>query len=103
MEKNFEVKKEGNVLNVVLGNDLATANAPALTEELIKYKDQGIEKVVFDATKLAFLASSGVRVIILCKQKLGGSPEIVFLNCGKEIYEIFDITGIRSFITFEER
>lgn len=103
MERDFEVKKDGATLNVVLGRDLATANAPMLTEELTNYKDQGIEKVVFDATKLAFLASSGVRVIIFCKQKLGGAPEIVFVNCNKEIYDIFDITGIRSFITFEER
>ena len=103
MEMDFEVKKEGTVLNVVLGKDLATANSPVLTEELTKYKNQGIETVVFDATKLTYLASSGVRVVIFCKQKLGGNPEIVFVNCAKEIYDIFDITGIRSFITFEER
>ena len=103
MEKDFEVTLNGNVLNVVLGKDLATANAPVLTGELAKYKGQGVQKVVFDATKLTFLASSGVRVVIFCKQKLGGSPEIVFVNCGKEIYDIFDITGIRSFITFVEK
>ena len=103
MEKDFEVWKDGTVLNVALGKDLATANAPALTEELSKYKGQGVERIVFDATKLTFLASSGVRVVIFCKQKLGGSPEIVFVNCSKEIYDIFDITGIRSFITFEEK
>ena len=103
METDFEVRKEGSVLNIVLGKDLATANAPLLTEELSKYKGQGVEKVVFDATKLKFLASSGIRVIIFSKQKLGGNPEIVFVNCGKEIYNVFDITGIRSFITFEEK
>lgn len=103
MESNFEVNQNGTILNVVLGKDLATANAPLLTEELTKYKNQGVEKVVFDATKLTYLASSGVRVVIFCKQKLGGNPEIVFVNCSKEIYDIFDITGIRSFITFEER
>ena len=96
-------KQDGNVLTILLGKDLATANAPMLTEELTKYKEQGITKVVFDATKLTFLASSGIRVVIFCKQKLGGSPEIVFVNCAKEIYDIFDMTGIRSFITFVEK
>jgi anti-anti-sigma factor len=103
MEKDFEVKLDGSVLTILLGKDLATANAPMLTEELTKYKEQGITKVVFDATKLTFLASSGIRVVIFCKQKLGGSPEIVFVNCAKEIYDIFDMTGIRSFITFVEK
>ena len=38
------------------------------------YKGKGIEKVVFDATKLAYIASSGIRTIIFAKQKLGGKP-----------------------------
>ena len=103
MEKDFEISKEGTVLNVVLGKSLATANAPLLMEELTKYKDLGVEKIVFDASELTFLASSGIRVVIFCKQKLGGGPEIVFVNCSKEVYDIFDITGIRSFITFVEK
>ena len=103
MEKDFEVTKEDTVLNVVLGKGLAAANAPALMEELTMYKDLGVKKIVFDATKLTFLASSGIRVVIFCKQKLGGSPEIVFVNCPRDIYDIFDMTGIRSFITFQER
>ena len=74
-----------------------------ILEELTKYKDLGVEKIVFDASELTFLASSGIRVVIFCKQKLGGGPEIVFVNCSKEVYDIFDITGIRSFITFEEK
>ena len=40
MEKDFEVRKEGSVLTVVLGNELAAANAPALMEELMPYKEQ---------------------------------------------------------------
>lgn len=103
MEKDFEVKKEGSVLTVTLGNELSAANASALMEELIPYKDQGIEKVVFDATNLTHLSSSGVRIIIYCKQKLGVSPEIVFVNCKKEILDVLDIVGLRSFITFETR
>ena len=103
MEKNFEVKNEGSVLTVTLGNELAVANAPALMEELTPYKDQGIKKVVFDATNLTHLSSSGVRIIIYCKQKLSVSPEIVFVNCKKEILDVLDIVGLCPFITFETR
>jgi anti-anti-sigma factor len=92
----------GSVLTVVLGEELATANAPALMEELIPFKDQGVEKVVFDAKNLTHLSSSGIRVIIYCKQKLCVNPEIVFLNCNEDILDVLDIVGIRSFITFEE-
>lgn len=100
MDTQFEVKKEGTTLNVVLCDQLSTANAPALMDELNKFKDQGLEKVVFDATKLTYIASSGIRAIIFAKQKLGGNPEIEFLNCNSEIYSVFEMTGLQNYITF---
>ena len=103
MEKDYEVKKEGSVLTIVLGTSLSTQNAPALSEELAQYKDQGVEEVVFDATRLTHLTSSGVRVIIFCKQKLSSKPKIVIVNCNNEILDIFDIVGLRKFLTFENK
>ena len=100
MENQFEVKQEGTVLTIVLGNELATGNAPQLMEELNKYRDKGVEKVVFDATKLTYIASSGIRTIIFAKQKLGGNPAIEFVNCAKDIYDVFEMTGIQDYITF---
>jgi len=100
MENQFEVKQDGAILTIVLGEELATGNAPALMEELNKFKNQGVEKIVFDATNLTYIASSGIRVIIFAKQKLGGNPEIEFVNCAKDIYDVFEMTGIQSYITF---
>ena len=36
MEYTFNVAKDGNVLNIVLGEELNTSNAPALMDELNK-------------------------------------------------------------------
>ena len=80
MIKDYEIIRDGPVLTIVLGEELATGNAPALMEEVAGYKEQGFEKVVFDATRLRHLSSSGVRVIIFC-----------------------NIVGLRPFITFVER
>jgi hypothetical protein len=33
---------------------------------------------------------------------LGNNPEIVFLNCAKEIFETLELTGITNFFTFIE-
>ena len=101
MEIDFEVNKNGSVLTVTLGDELTAVNAPELMEELVPYKGQGVEKVVFDATNLTMLSSSGIRVIIYCKQKLGGSPEIVFVNCDKMILDVLDLVGLRPFINFK--
>jgi len=103
MKNTFEVKKDGNVLNIVLNGQLATANAPALMEEVNKYKNQGVEKVSFDVTNLTYIASSGIRVVIFAKQKLGGNPEIEFINCSDEIYSVFEMTGIQNYINFVKK
>ncbi len=100
MDNQFVINQEGNALTIVLGEQLTTGNAPALMEELNKYKDQGIEKVVFDATKLAYIASSGIRTIIFAKQKLGGNPVIEFVNCASDIRSVFEMTGLQNYITF---
>ena len=94
MENNFEVKKDGSTLNVLLDDELSVANSPALTEELSKYRNQGIEKVVFDVTGLIYISSSGIRCIFYAFQELGQQPEIVFVNCAKEIYEVLDHVGM---------
>lgn len=103
MENQFEVKQDGAVLSIVLGNELSTVNAPLLMDELNKYRDKGIEKVVFDASNLTYIASSGVRVIVFAKQKLGGDPDIVFVNCQKDIYDIFELIGVQDYIEFVEK
>lgn len=100
MNNDFSVTLNGTALIVELGRSLNTNNAPALTEELSKFKGQVIEKVVFDASELMALSSSGLRSVIYAKQRLGNKPEIVFVNCAKEIYNTLKIIGLTSSIKF---
>ena len=101
MGKDFEVQKDGTTLNILLGNELSVANAAKLTDELSKYCGQGIKKVVFDATGLIFLTSSGLRAVFFAYQDLGGEPEIVFVNSVQQIHDVLEHVGLASFIKFE--
>ena len=96
----FTVKKNGTALVVELGMSLNTVNAPALQDELANYIGQAIEKVVFDASELMTLSSSGLRTVYFAKQRLGNKPEIVFVNCAKEIYNTLKMIGLASSIKF---
>ena len=100
MEENFSINLDGTTLTVILGGELAIGNAPAMQQSLSKYRGQDIRKVVFDATDLEFISSAGIRCIIYAKRELGQKPEIVFENCTKEIYEVFEMTGLSRFIGF---
>ena len=43
--RDYEVTRDGTVLTIVLGEELAVGNAPMLMEELTAYRDQGVEQV----------------------------------------------------------
>jgi len=100
MEKDFTVRKEGTTITVKLGEQLTTSNAPALREELETYRGGNIEKVVFDATRTDYIASTGIRTIIFAKQELGENPTIVFVNCSADVRSIFEMTGLQDYLTF---
>ena len=100
MENQFELAQEGTILTIKLSKELATANATALMEEINKYSETVVEKVVFDATRLSYIASSGIRAIIYTKQKVGGNPAIEFVNCAQNIRDVFKMVGIEDHVTF---
>ena len=102
MEEKIESHLEGTVLTIILGVELNKVNAPAMQQSLNSYLGQDIRKIVFDATDLAIISSAGIRCIIFARQELGQKPEIVFVNCSKDIYEVFQITGLFRFIEFVE-
>ena len=96
----FVLRKEGSTLQVYLGFELSIDNSAELRKMLGGYRGQDISRIVFDASDLVFLSSSGIRTILFAKQEVGQEPEIVFLNCAKEIYETFKITGLVDFFSF---
>ena len=102
MENDFNIKLEGTTLYVNLGYELMTENAPVLQEELKNYQGQDITKIVYDATDLVYISSSGIRVITYAFQKIGHSPKIEFVNCAAKIYGTLDMVGITNLINFVE-
>ena len=100
MNNDFKVTLNGTALLIELGRSLNTTNAPTLQDELAKFMGEAIEKVVFDASELLSLSSSGLRVVYFAKQRLGNKPEIVFVNCAKEIYNTLKMIGLASSIKF---
>lgn len=103
MDNEFKVTLNGTALLLELGQSLNTNNAPALQDEVAKYVGKPIEKVVFDASELMTLSSSGLRIVYFAKQRLGNNgvkPEIVFVNCAKEIYNTLKMIGLASSIKF---
>lgn len=103
MEKDFNVSLEGTSLIIKLGETLGISNAPVLMEELNAYKGKGIETVVFDATDMNYISSSGIRTVLFAKQKLEKNPVIIFVNCNDDIRNVFVMTGLQNYIEFQTK
>ena len=55
---------------------------------------------VFDAEKLAYISSAGLRLLMKVAKTSGGKVKI--LNVSKEVYEIFETTGFTNILEIEK-
>lgn len=103
MKKKNPITIEGNTLTVKLEERLDTTNAMKLIEQLDKYKEEeDITTIVFDATELVYIASTGIRAVLYADQMVGTDPKILFIGATTEVKGVFEATGIADFIEFRD-
>lgn len=98
---NYNVKNEGEVVNVTLSGRLDATQAPALMEEMKKLIGTKIAQLVFHMEELEYIASAGLRVIIFTKQKVGYEANVIMKGVNPEVRAVMDMTGLDNFVTFE--
>ena len=92
--------KNGNELNLVIEGRLDTTTAPQLEAEL-KQSIGGVETLNFDFSKLEYLSSAGLRVLLSAQKVMNKQGEMVIRNVNETIAEIFEITGFSDILTIE--
>ena len=97
---NIEKKSEGNNLSFALSGRLDTTTAPDLEKE-VKDNIEGVEKLDFDFSDLAYISSAGLRVLLSAQKIMNKQGEMVVKNCSDEIKEIFEVTGFSDILTIE--
>ncbi len=103
MPQKIPITLNENVLNVVLEERLDIGNSTKLIEELNKYReDENITEVVFDARKLTYIASTGIRAVLFAKQSIGNNPKVTIIGASADVYHIFDMTGLTKYIEFKD-
>jgi anti-anti-sigma regulatory factor len=94
-------ERNGSTITVVLSKERPANYFTLLSEELISYKGQGIKKIIFDATELMYLKGEGVSHVVSACKEMGSKPEVVFVNCPKEIQDMLGLVGLDTIIKFE--
>ena len=98
----LEIIKEQNDKNLVVALDgrLDTTTSPNLEEEL-KATLPSVEDLVFDLTKLEYISSAGLRVLLSAQKTMNKQGSMVVKNVSEEVKEIFEVTGFSDILTIE--
>ena len=99
MLKIIKVQNDKNLV-VALDGRLDTTTSPNLEEEL-KATLPSVEDLVFDLTKLEYISSAGLRVLLSAQKTMNKQGSMVVKNVSEEVKEIFEVTGFSDILTIE--
>ena len=91
---------DGNTLTIALTEKLDTNSAPELEEEL-NASLNGVEKLIFDFSKLNYLSSAGLRVLLNAQKTMSKKGQMIIRHVNDVIMDIFDMTGFSTILTIE--
>lgn len=97
---NITKEQNGGVVFILLEGRLDTSTAPNLEEEL-KDSLKGISELVFDLSKLEYISSAGLRVLLSAQKTMNKQGNMVVKNVSNSIMEIFDVTGFSDILTID--
>ena len=92
--------QNGTSLEIQLSGRLDTTTSPALEAE-IKSSLEGITDLTFDFTKLDYISSAGLRVLLSAQKSMSKQGTMVIKNVCSDIMEVFEITGFADILSIE--
>ena len=92
--------QNGTHLDLALEGRLDTTTAPQLEAEL-KQSVNGVTELALDFSKLEYLSSAGLRVLLSAQQVMNRQGSMVIRNVNEAIMEIFEVTGFADILTVE--
>lgn len=96
----IQKNSEGATLNLAIEGRLDTTTAPEL-EAVVKDSLEGIGELYVDFSKLEYISSAGLRVLLSMQKQMTKQGKMVVKNVGSEIMEILDVTGFSDILTIE--
>lgn len=92
--------QNGSVLEIALEGRLDTMTAPELETEL-KGSMDGAESLVLDLSKLEYISSAGLRVLLSAHKTMSGKGGMKVTNVNEIVREVFEVTGFCDILNIE--
>ena len=97
---NINKTQNGDELIIALEGRLDTTTAPEL-DDLLKESLNSIKDLKFDFSKLEYISSAGLRVLLSAQKIMNKQGSMVVKNVSEEINEIFEVTGFTDILNIE--
>ena len=96
-----KIEENDGLMTVYLEGRLDTSASETTEAELRPVYETECKEITIDCTKLAYIASSGLRLFLsmLVDTKPQGK-HIVIKNMSKPLRDVFDVTGFSNFFQF---
>ena len=99
----MEIKKDlkGDALVISLSGRLDAVTAQDL-EKVISSSLDGIKDLVFDLKDLSYIASAGLRTLLVAQKRMKKQGEMRLRHVNRDVKEVLEMTGFIDFLTIEE-
>ena len=92
--------RNDNDLIIALEGRLDTITAPEL-EKVIKQEIEDVETLTFDFSKLEYISSAGLRVLLSTQRIMNSRKGMKVTNVSDLVNEVFEVTGFSDILTIE--
>ena len=92
--------RNGDTLTVIPEDRLDTISSPEL-DAFLKKNYPAINELIVDCSKLSYISSAGLRVLLIAKKTLADKVGVRILNANPLIMEVFKVTGMIDLFVFE--
>ena len=91
-------QQSGAALTLALEGRLDTTTSPELEKEL-KASLGGVESLTLDFSKLDYISSAGLRVLLAAHKQMSAKGGLKVQNVNEIVREVFDVTGFADILT----
>ena len=88
---------DGTELTLALEGRLDTVTAPELEKELKESLD-GAERLILDFSKLDYISSAGLRVLLSAHKMMVAKGGMKVTNVNEIVAEVFEVTGFADIL-----
>ena len=89
--------QNGEALTIALEGRLDTMTSPELEAEMNKSL-AGAETLVMDFSKLEYISSAGLRVLLSAHKAMSGKGGMKVTNVNDIVQEVFEVTGFADIL-----